>query len=470
MSAVITNNYLMQTENSMSEVMERLSSGFKINRAKDDPAGMAISNKMQAQIDGLAQASQNASNGNSVLQIADSAISEITSMLQRMRELSVAAATDTYTPEDKKASQEEIESLTKEVDRISRDTEYNTKTLLDGSSDVRVYANDVSRMSVSNTVKTGDYKLTVDQAATQDTATSATMVGTIPAGKIMINGVEIEIEAGDSPSTVYTKLRNGAEMANVTFMNTDGSPQDLTTYPSTGGYTPAGTPFAFGDNIAFVSNVFGQESDIRITCDNPALETFLGLDAAATTNGVNMEITLDNTSAFSNQASVTVEGNRATITDMNGFKMDFSVDAGKTGAVDIEVTDIGSMTLQIGANENQTMKVRIPEISSTSLYLDEINVTKVNGGSKAMTHLDKAISSVTAIQSQVGAYENRLDHAVDSLDASGEDMTSAIARIKDADMAKEMTEYTKYKVLDQAAISVLAQANDIPQTILQLLQ
>ena len=174
MSAVITNAQLLRTENSLADSMERLSSGLKINHAKDDPAGMAISNKMQAQIDGLGKASENASNGISVLQIADSALGEITSMLQRMRELSVQAATDTNQLEDREAIQKEIDSLVSEVDRISRDTEYNTKKLLDGTSDTRVYADGTSRMAVSDSVGTGNYKITVNEPAKQSAPVSYT--------------------------------------------------------------------------------------------------------------------------------------------------------------------------------------------------------------------------------------------------------------------------------------------------------
>ena len=142
----------------------------------------------------------------------------------------------------------------------------------------------------------------------------------------------------------------------------------------------------------------------------------------------------------------------------------------RSGDMEIEVTDIGTMTLQIGANEHQTMDVRIPEVSAATLYLDEIDVTKVKGGDEAITRLDKSIEIVSSVRSAVGAYQNRLEYAVESLDASNEDMTQAISRISDADMAAEMTEYTKYTVLQQAATSVLAQANDIPQSVLQLLQ
>lgn len=150
--------------------------------------------------------------------------------------------------------------------------------------------------------------------------------------------------------------------------------------------------------------------------------------------------------------------------------MDFMVEPGKTGDFNIQVTDIGTMTLQIGANENQTMEVRIPEISKKTLYLDEVDVTKAGGASKVIHQLDQAISITSSARSAIGAYQNRLEHAVDSLDSSQEDLTNAISRIGDTDMAKEMSEYTKYTVLQQAGTSVLAQANDIPQTVLQLLQ
>ena len=139
MSAVRANKQLLGTENRLSKSMKRLSSGYKINSAEDNPAGMAISNKMKAQIEALDQAKSNSSDAQNVMKIADGALGEVSSMLQRIRELAVQGASDTYSENDKKALQSEIDELTKEVDRISGDTEYNTKSLLDGSSDTRVY-------------------------------------------------------------------------------------------------------------------------------------------------------------------------------------------------------------------------------------------------------------------------------------------------------------------------------------------
>ena len=471
MSAVITNAQLLRTENSLSASMERLSSGLKINHAKDDPAGMAICNKMQAQIDGLGKASENASNGISVLQIADTALGEITSMLQRMRELSVQAASDTNQLEDREAIQQEIDSLIEEVDRISRDTEYNTKKLLDGTSDTRVYADGTSRMSISDTVTAGTYTMTITSAATQTTTTATTATGTIPAGNITINGMEITISEGEDAASVFEKLRHGAEKADVSLMVIDpAATQDYEAYPSTGGYEALEETFEYGDTLAFVSNKFGVESGIEIHCSNAELATFLGLDAATTTAGQDAEVTLDLDSSFGAQATVLMDGNKVSITDIAGFEMNFMVDPGKTGVFNMDVTDIGTMTLQIGANEHQTMEVRIPEVSSRTLYLDEVDVTKVEGGDRAISALDTAISITSSVRSAVGAYQNRLEYAVESLDSSEEDMTNAISRLGDVDMAKEMSEYTKYTVLQQAGVSVLAQANEIPQTVLQLLQ
>ncbi len=471
MSAVVTNAQLLKTEGGLSASMERLSSGLKLNHAKDDPAGIAISNKMQAQIDGLTQASQNASNGISVLQIADSALGEITSILQRIRELSVQAATDTNKLEDRDAIQQEIESLNKEVDRISRDTEYNTKKLLDGSSDTRVYADGVSRMAITDQVGPGNYQLTIDAAATQTTVKTTTGAGVIPGGKIIINGAEIEIEEGEDAASVFEKLRKGAEEGNAMLMIVDpGATPDLEQFPETGGYEALVKEFEFGDTLAFVSNQYGAGSEVKITCSNEDLADFLGAATLTSSTGMDAQITLNLDSSFGNQATVTTDGNKIKVTDAAGFEMNFMVDPGRIGDLDIEVTNIGTMILQIGANEHQTMDVRIPEVSCDTLYLDEVDVTRVNGGARAISQLDFAIETVSSVRSSIGAYQNRLEHTVDGLEASNEDLTNAISRLADVDMAKEVSEYTKYTVLQQAGVSVLAQANDIPQTVLQLLQ
>lgn len=220
MSAVITNKQLLRTENKLSASMERLSSGYKINRAGDNPAGMAISNKMKAQIDALDQAESNASDGESVLRIADGALNEVSSMLQRIRELSVQAANGTNSYSDRKSMQDEIDKLTEEVDRISSDTEYNTKTLLDGSSDVRVYSKQANRMDISDQVLAGTYEFTVDEPA-KSAEYKIPMPTGATGGTFQINDVNVEYVQGMSEEAFYEQLRVAAEKAGCVATRTD---------------------------------------------------------------------------------------------------------------------------------------------------------------------------------------------------------------------------------------------------------
>lgn len=497
-SAHIANKRLLGIENNMATSMERLSSGLKINHAKDNPAGMAISKKMQAQINGLNRASQNASDGISVIQISDGALNEVTSILQRMRELSVQAANDAaLSVEEKSAIQAEIASLREEVDRISTDTEYNTKTLLDGSLDTRVYTDHASRVRVSDQLEAGTYGITIEKAATQaeievtgaNFNDETTEIGA--EGIVSINGSRVEIEATDTYAEAYEKIREAARIGEVAAYRdeTDG-------------------------HIDFESTIYGENGIIELAVDNLDLATKLGLNAAdlaqdtesgyyiygeldavsgeiEVPTGDNMVFKADaagkvELTGFSGSATVATNGNRVEITDIGGVSLSFMVEAGYEnggtrtdaagnvietydGALEFEVTEIGTMVLHVGANKDQNMEVRIPEVSSESLFLDEVDVTTVTGASRAITTFDEAIAQVSSVRSRLGAYENRLEYSVGSLDAFEENMTGALSRLTDVDMADEMTEYTHQNVLNQAAISVLTQANDIPQQILQIL-
>ena len=475
MSAVVANRQLLRTENKLSLSMGRLSSGYKINKAGDNPAGMAISSKMKAQIDGLNRASQNASDGISVIQIADGALSETTSILQRMRELSVQAASDaTMTPADKEAIQKEITSLKDEVDRISTDTEYNSKSLLDGSLDTRVYTKNATRVDISDHVKAGQYQLSIDTAATQagpvtanQNYNSTAAIGA--SGTMSINGSKVEIEATDTYAEAFEKIRNAAETGETAVkVETNGA-------------------------LSFTSERYGASATLEIAFDNQQIVTALGFTGVVedpenkgsyvygqvqngkviVPSGTDAEVTLkkpgDGT-GFGDTATWRTDGNKITVTDRAGFEMSFLADAGYTGNLDFDVTDIGTMALHIGANEDQETKVRIPEVSCKSLYIDDVDVTTVNGAGRGITQFDDAISKVSEVRSRLGAYQNRLESTVSSLDTFEENMTGAQSRLTDADMASEMTDYTHQNVLNQAAISVLTQANDLPQQVLQILQ
>lgn len=473
MSAVITNKQLLRIENRMTSTMERLSSGLKLNHAKDNPAGMAISNKMRAQIDGLDRASANASDGISVLRIADGALNETSSILQRMRELSVQAANDTNSLAEREAIQKEIDALKDEVNRISTDTEYNAMPLLDGTMSTRVYGENVTRIQTSNFVVKGHYVTEITKAAEPAELTLASSVdftSTAAAGisgTLDINGSKVDFADTDTGVEIFEKLREAAELGECDVELSGTS------------------------TIELKSDQYGIGGEISVKSDSAALLGALGLtgqlDAekkeyvVPTEKGTDAKINLkqgdytlaDGTkveSRFTNTATVALDGNKVVITDKDGFSMSFLVDKGYTGEIDLDVTDIGTMTLHIGANEDQNIEVCIPEISCESLYIDDIDVRTVNGAGRAITSLDEAIAKLSETRSQIGAYENRLEYSVTSLDAFEENMTSALSRLADADMAEEMTNYTQESVLNQAAISVLTQANEMPQQVLQLLQ
>ncbi|MDY6355176.1 MAG: flagellin [Lachnospiraceae bacterium] len=476
MSAVVANRQLLRTENKLSLSMGRLSSGYKINKAGDNPAGMAISSKMKAQIDGLNQAEANSDDGQSVLRIADGALNEVSNMLQRIRELSVQAANGTNSYSDRQSIQDEIDQLTQEVDRISTDTEYNKKTLLDGSANTRVYvsgthqdktkfARSATRIDFSEEVLPGDYTVEVKTPAKQATY-QLDMSGLIndpnfDGGTVSINGVGIEYEKGMSADDVYKQLMsvadeigckiekdpNNAGVYNITADN-KGSAEVLTV--------------SMSEEMAQKTGLSNDPEAVKNADDNSYKLVASGTDA---------EIELKD--GFGSTVITNVEGNRVKITDKGGFSMDFllSDDIQATGATLVfDVTDVGAMTIQIGANQYQNMDVHIPEVSSESLYLDTVNVAVNGGADKAISTMDAAIAKLSAIRSGIGAYTNRLEYASSSLAETQEDMTTAYSGLMDTDMASEMTEYTQQNILEQAAVSVLSQANDIPQQVLSLLQ
>lgn len=474
MSAVVANRQLLRTENKLSLSMGRLSSGYKINKAGDNPAGMAISSKMKAQIDGLNQAEANSDDGQSVLRIADGALNEVSNMLQRIRELSVQAANGTNSYSDRQSIQDEIDQLTQEVDRISTDTEYNKKTLLDGSANTRVYvsgthkdttkfARSATRIDFSEEVLPGDYTVTVDEVAKEATYTldMSNLINdpNFDGGTVSINGVGIEYEKGMSADDVYKQLMSVADEIGCKF---EKDPNKAGVY-----------------NIT-ADNKGSKETLTILMSDEMAHKTGLDQQGAVqnaddksyklVASGTDAEIELKD--GFGSTVITNVEGNRVKITDKGGFSMDFllSDDVQNGDTLTFDVTDVGAMTIQIGANQYQNMDVHIPEVSSESLYLDTVNVAVNGGADKAISTMDAAIAKLSAVRSGIGAYTNRLEYASSSLAETQEDMTTAYSGLMDTDMASEMTEYTQQNILEQAAVSVLSQANDIPQQVLSLLQ
>lgn len=490
-SAVISNAQLHRTENALTASIEKLSSGYKINKAKDSPAGMAISNKMRAQIKALDQSGKNAADGTSVMQTADGALNETHAMLQRMRELAVQSATDTMGTEDRDACQKEIEALQAEIDRIATDTEFNGQALLDGSQDFRIFPSVnnelagtyIRNFQTSDNVSAENYKFDITQLPEQAKYTGLKVTAG-QEGVVELNDCSVEILKTDTQDEIYEKLKQLGELAGVTVTKTAGGTDtyDLETVDYGKSAKIEGT--VFGAQILDANGAVpeGKDAGITLIRDTDTKKDANGNDVL----DPDTQQPVPYGEGFSSTATCLTDGTKVTIRDLNGFEMIFEIDpekdtqnvmkdaiqngANHKATIDLEMTNIGSMTLQVGAHENQVIDLRIPSVTCEALYIDDLNVVRKGGADKAIAALDDAIAQVSAVRSRIGAYQNRLDYAVSSLDGTVENMEAAISRIMDTDMAEEMSTYSNMNVLNQAGISVLTQANDMPQQILQLLQ
>lgn len=513
-SALRASNNLNKTNNALSKSLERLSSGYRINKAADDAAGLAIAQKMRTQIAGLEQADRNSSDGISLIQTAEGALVEVQSMAQRIRELSVQAANGTNTDSDRVAIQAEIDELTEEMERISETTEFNTLNLLDGSCDRKSFSDQpkVSLVSSSESVTVGKYKLEITQDARQAVlygmnlswidAQTPKEVKEAQAGTININGVDVLLETGDTMEEVYAKIREGCEKVNIdVFPTTATAPSTADTAIEAGAcaetayYTTS--QLTSSSRLVFVTKEYGSDQEININCSNATLIKKLANDstnptAGLTAKGVDVVAKFPSDRGdYTKTATISASGNMITVTDQNGFELefeaerlgtDFGIDVkiGSTTAatspaamsdqiVTTTVLSAGSLKLQVGANEGQVVEVAIQKINPKTLGINNINVKTDQGAQSAITACDVAINKISELRSKLGAYQNRLEHTVTNLGVASENMTEALSRIEDTDMASEMATYTQNNVLTQAGTSMLAQANQLPQQILSLL-
>ena len=377
-AALNTHRQLTANGLNASKSMEKLSSGLRINRAGDDAAGLAISEKMRGQIRGLEQASRNAQDAISLIQTAEGALNETHSILQRMRELAVQAANDTATLTDRREIQKEINQLIDEIDRIGNNTEFNTQKLIDGS--------------FSGTFHIG---------ANQGQNITLTITD-MRASKLGTKGVW----SSQNAVTSITDLNFSTDKATVTIGNT------------------------------------------KITLDQDYSNNLQALaqklnDAFAQTEGV----------------TVTAQGANLIFTGSSNFGTPAYEEAG--------ATKLGTAAAASGSSSGaaiSTLKVANPDSATTGGVLTQ------TGADTAITAINNAIEKVSTERAKLGAYQNRLEHTINNLGTSAENLTAAESRIRDVDMAKEMMEFTKNNILSQAAQAMLAQSNQMPQGILQLLR
>lgn len=488
-SAIKAGIHLNRTESRLSKSTEKLSSGYKINHAADDAAGFSISRKMRTQIRALERSSQNSSDGISLLQTAEGSLNEVSAMLIRMKELSVQSANDTNSSDERMAIQKEMDQLLAEIDRISSDNDFNTKTMLNGDMGRKTITDtpDVSVISTSREVSNGSYKITVNKDPKQAVYEGGAISG-FPSedleGSVIINGVVIDINKNEDTKTVINKLREGAALSGVELIGNGGGP-DADGDPKLAGYTKAS---AEDNPLVFISREYGKDAKVEISVKAKTEEKQSDLAAALglpekmeeddIPRGEDAEITLDededSKTKFEKTATVKVSGDKALIRDNGGFEMEVKISpfATEKGVSDvaISVLDAGYITLQVGANTGNSFDISIDRIDTETLGIRGLSVGSHEEAEKSIERVDIAISRVSAERSKLGAFQNRLEYTILSTDETTENMTTALSRILDMDLADEMTEYSQQQLLSQAGTSVLARANERPQTIISLLQ
>lgn len=585
------NTYRQLTNNNAlsSKALEKLSSGLRINRAGDDAAGLAISEKMRGQIRGLDQAARNAQDGISLIQTAEGALNETHSILQRMRELAVQAANDTNTQIDREEIQKEINQLTSEINRIGNTTEFNTMKLLNGERSIQTAADpsknqtiysiingsggdvsvqravgititagseaawrsaiagginiaadpaedeainwgDIDRSAAATVVlkKTADGGLNIVLTATDNTGNQFVHETTFSADVMQgaaVNGVYTAEFHGVSFNLNLEKFQGAAANSTVTLDLATAAATDDTTgnYGLQNDYASGGAKFnsykVDGTNAALagIATIEIAYSGTAVTVKGYAADgTTVLLNDVATPasapanigdkfayseNGISFEFELIEDSASPGDAITAFATNKLSVADLVAKVQTETVEGTK-------IVSDGSLLMQIGANTGQSMAIDIGDMRSLALEVSSstsaatkqvtdsmgdkvtayytaiatvtkgtdntaieyaLDVTTSSKAAAAITVIDQAVSAVSSERSKLGAFQNRLEHTINNLGTSSENLSAAESRIRDVDMAKEMMEYTKMSILTQAATAMLAQANQQPQSVLQLL-
>ncbi len=369
-AAMRAGNSLNNNNDKVAASLRRLSSGYKINASKDNPAGLALAKRMHAQIAGVGLGSQNSGDGVSILETADGALSEVSAMVQRLSQLCVKASHGVLTDSDRQTIEAEAAQIRSEIERVSQVTEFNSQILLDGSFALKGYTDNLD-------IKVNYYSETV------------------PVGKYTLTSLTITDE-----------------------LDGDGVPTGNKTVSLPGGAV-LGAGFPIDAQAARVEN---------------------GLLSIKASNGFEVVVDLNKASSAA------------------------------YGPVVMDLTGKGNMRLQVGANEGQVVSMQIPAVNLRNLSLEKIDLSTRKGAEWATGRVRYALEYLNQVRANLGAYQNRIESTIKTLDATEENMTASYARIMDVDMAKEMTEYTTLQVLTQAGTSMLAQANERPSQILQLLQ
>ena len=510
MQAANANRMLGITSGAQAKSTEKLSSGYKINRAADDAAGLTISEKMRKQIRGLDKASSNAQDGVSSVQTAEGALTEVHSMLQRMNELAVQAANGTNSKDtDRKAIQDEIDQLNTEIDRVAETTKFNEIYLLkgdDGEKTVNMKAHDAGLKGTMTDNGDGTATFTMAALNDGDTVSIGGKNYTIGPSKADADKLVVAPGAGepDKKLTIGDKTFVLKADANKVYDETGTNQVFVKTADGSTGATAFSTGAELTTTSQFKNDQNTAKNNTAVTIDNlkdyikdgvkvsdgtttlTVLNDAKDATGAAGNDGVDdndnslitkkkayelaaKELLAANQIGDTEGSAKVGVGNVGTAVSLTNGTGTFQIQTGSA-----KVANTLSFSLHVGADADMTNKITvdIDTMNSANLGIKGLNVTDKNGSAAtyAIDAISDAISKVSSQRSALGAVQNRLEHTIDNLDNISENTSSAESRIRDTDMAKEMVNYSKNNILAQAGQSMLAQANQSNQGVLSLLQ
>ena len=466
MQAANANRMLGITSGAQSKSTEKLSSGYKINRAADDAAGLTISEKMRKQIRGLDKASSNAQDGVSSVQTAEGALTEVHSMLQRMNELAVQASNGTNSADDRSAIQDEVDQLTTEIDRVAETTKFNEIYLLKGddSSTKNVYmkGHDAGlKGALTDGAKTATF--TMDTLKEGDKYTIAGKEYTIGSTKGELEALIDKADADLTDAGAGTKdVEIDGKKYTLTFKNggntiADDAGNTVADLATLKNLIDGGSKVTYGDTTLTAMN--DKDGD-GVDDDDDSV-----ISAENAKKKIQAELTAANNIGTTDQAATVAEA----VDDAATGKTSYTITKGFA-----TVSNTLSFNLHVGADADMTNKINvsIDTMNSSNLGIKNLNVKDSSGtaATYAIDAIADAVAKVSSQRSALGAVQNRLEHTIDNLDNISENTSSAESRIRDTDMAKEMVNYSKNNILAQAGQSMLAQANQSNQGVLSLLQ
>lgn len=478
---------LQSVSDSVSTSIERLSSGMRINRAADDPAGMIISESLRSQVDGLNQAISNSQDATSLIKTAEGALTEVNQLLRNIRQMAVHAANTGVNDQiATQADQAQISSAIASVQRIAEQTQFGTKRLLDGTSGIAAAVVDTKNIEGifvggvygGVAAQSGTVNVTVNNAATRaqvvGTATFATINASLSTvngttigngGTIVINGQSLSVSGSDTVQSLIDKINNVASATGVSAAFTFGNGSGMVVLRQQD----------YGSNY----QIKLSESSALITGSSSTTQSGLNATVTVFASGLVNGAVTTVTTTFVGGRSSTDNGLRLTDTYGNSILL---AEAGNSTAISqrtVATVTAGALQFQIGGNAGQTVNASLGNIRTTNLgatvvtgsNLSLVDVTTAAGADNAIKILDEAIGQVSQLRSNLGAFQkNTLDSTVRYLGVGVENLSASESQIRDTNVASEVVMLTKNQILQQAGTSVLAQANSAPQQVLALLR